>query len=144
MHPTRLAFPVDLETDEDGRVVARVADVPGCVTDGAARAEALAEAADALEEAIAALMEARRNLPHPSPARGRPRVVPGAAMAAKIALYMALRETGTSNVALAQRLRVAETEVRRMLDPRHKTKIGRLEAGLAALGRRLVVSVEAA
>ncbi len=144
MYPTRLAFPVDLETDEDGRVVARVADVPGCVTDGASRDEALAEAADALEEAIAALMEARRDVPVPSPARGRPRVVPGAVMAAKVALYMALRETGTSNVALAQRLGVAETEVRRMIDPRHKTKIGRLEAGLAALGRRLVVSVEAA
>jgi antitoxin HicB len=144
MHPTRLAFPVDLGTDEDGRVVARVADVPGCVTDGATRYEALAEAADALEEAIAALMEARRDVPVPSAARGRPRVVPGAVMAAKVALYIALRETSTSNVALAQRLGVAETEVRRMIDPRHKTKIGRLEAGLAALGRRLVVSVEAA
>jgi len=144
MHATRLAFPVDLRTDEDGRVVARVADVPGCVTDGASRAEALAEAADALEEALAALIEARHDIPPPSPPRGRPRVAPGAVMAAKVALYMALRQTGTNNMALARRLGVAETEVRRMIDPRHKTKIGRLEAGLAALGQRLVVSVEAA
>lgn len=144
MQVTRLAFPADLETDEDGRVVARVPDVPGCVTDGATRAEALAEAADALEEAIAVLMEARRDIPFPSPSQGRPFVMPGAVMTAKIALYAALRESGTSNVALARRLGVAETEVRRMIDPRHKTKIARLEAGLAALGRRLVVSVEAA
>ncbi len=44
MIATRFAFPVDLETDQDGRVVARVADVPGCVTDGATQDEALHEA----------------------------------------------------------------------------------------------------
>jgi hypothetical protein len=35
----------------------------------------------------------------------------------------------------------AEGEVRRMLDPRHATKIGRLEEALATLGKRLVVEV---
>ncbi len=144
MDATRFAFPVDLTPDEDGRMVARVPDVPGCVTDGAMREEALHEAGDALEEALAVLIELRREIPAPSPARGRPLVVPGALMAAKVALYAALRETGTSNVALAGRLGLAETEVRRMLDPRHRTKIGRIEEALAVLGRRLVVSVEAA
>lgn len=141
---TRFAYPVDLKTDEEGRVVARVRDVPGCVTDGASRSEALAEVADALEEALAALIDERGEVPVPSPARGRRVVAPGAVMAAKVALYTAMRESGMSNVALAKRLSVAETEVRRMLDPRHKTKIGRLEEALGALGRRLVVSVEAA
>ncbi len=144
MHTTRVAYPVDLSADEDRRVLARVMDVPGCVTDGATRDEALREAVDALEEAIAVLMEARAEIPRPSPARGRPLAAPGAVMAAKIALYMAMRETRTSNVALAKRLGVAETEVRRMLDPRHQTKVGRIEDGLAALGRKLVVTVEAA
>lgn len=140
----RFAYPVDFQTDEDGRIVARVADVPGCVTDGATRAEALHEAGDALEEALAVLVERRAEIPEPAPARGRPLVAPGALMAAKVALYTALRATGTSNVALAQRLGVAETEVRRMLDPRHNTKIGRIEQALALFGQRLVVSVEAA
>ncbi len=140
----RFAFPVDLEPDEDGRIVARVADVPGCVTDGANRAEALHEAGDALEEALAVLMERRAEIPEPVPACGRPLVAPGALMAAKIALYTTMRTTGTSNVALAQRLGVAETEVRRMLDPRHNTKIGRIEQALALFGQRLVVSLEAA
>lgn len=31
-----------------------------------------------------------------------------------------------------------------MLDPYHKTKISTLEAGLRVLGKRLVISVEAA
>lgn len=39
---------------------------------------------------------------------------------------------------------VRESEVRRMLDPRHATKIGRLEDALARFGKRLVVTVEEA
>lgn len=144
MSAGQFSYPVVLRADEDGRIVARVPDIPGCVTDGADRAEALAEAEDALEEALAALIDERADIPRPSPARGRPLVAPGAVMAAKVALYTAMREVAISNVALAKRLGLAETEVRRMLDPRHKTKIGRLEEALAALGRRLVVSVEAA
>jgi antitoxin HicB len=90
----RYGYAVDLETDESGRVVAMVADVVGCVTDGADRGEALAEAEDALEEALAAAMDAREDIPVPSPARGRPIVAPGAAMAAKVALYLAMRGEG--------------------------------------------------
>ena len=66
---------------------------------------------------------------------------PGALIAAKAALYLAMREAGLSNVALARRLGCQETEVRRLLSPRHNSKIGRLEQALAALGKRLVVDV---
>lgn len=37
---------------------------------------------------------------------------------------------------------VQESEVRRMLDPRHATKVGRLEEALARFGKRLVITVE--
>lgn len=140
----RYAYPVDLDTDENGRVVARVADLIGCVTDGADRAEALAEAQDALEAALGAAVAGKEDIPAPSPARGRPVVVPGAVMAAKVALYQAMRAAGMSNTDLAARLGLAETEVRRMLDPDRATKIGRLEEALAVLGQRVVVAVEAA
>jgi antitoxin HicB len=76
----QLAYPVDLTTDENGRVVARVPDLPGCVTDGADRAEALAEAADALEEALAALIDDGKSIPLPSDAGNRPVIVPGAVL----------------------------------------------------------------
>lgn len=140
----RFAYPVDLTTDEDGRTIARIPDVQGCVTDGATRVEALAEAVDALEEALAALVTDQRAIPAPSPARDRPVVAPGSVMAAKVALYSALCDAGMTKVALARALGCQESEVRRMLDPRHPTKIGRLEQALACFGRRLVISVEAA
>ena len=107
-------------------------------------AEAVAEAADCLEEALAGRIARREDIPAPSPAKGRPLAVPGAVLAAKAALYEALREQRLSNSAFAVAMGVQESEVRRMLDPRHATKIGRLEEALARFRKRLVVTVEAA
>lgn len=137
------AYPVELITDKDGFLV-RFPDLPEAMTDGDTRDEALTEAIDCIEEALAGRIARREPIPSPSAARGRPLVAPGALIAAKAALYGAMRAVGLSNVALAAQLGVAESEVRRMLDPRHATKIGRLEEALAALGQRLIVSIEAA
>jgi antitoxin HicB len=65
-------------------------------------------------------------------------------MAAKAALYLAMGEAGMTSVQLARRLGCDEKEVRRMLDPRHPTKLPRIEEALDVFGQRLVVSVEAA
>ena len=59
-------------------------------------------------------------------------------------MYEAKREVGIGNVELGRRLGVAENEIRRCLDPRHATKINRLEDALATLGRRLIVTMDAA
>jgi antitoxin HicB len=89
-------------------------------------------------------MRRREAIPTPSDPSARPVVSPDALIATKAALYSAMHETRTSNVALAAKLSCAETEVRRMLDPRHATKIGRLEKALATFGRRVVITVDAA
>lgn len=140
----RYGYPVNLSIGADGRVLAVLPDLPGAATDGGDRAEALVEAADCLEEALAGYIDRREPIPAPSPARGRPVVTPGAMVTAKAALYSTMREQAVTNTPLARRLGCAEGEVRRMLDPRHPTKIGRLETALAALGRRLIVGVGAA
>ena len=142
--PSRFAYPVDLIEDEDGRILACFPDISSAATDGETRAEALVEAADCLEEALAGRIVGKEDIPVPSPAKGRPLVAPRAVIAAKAALYIALREAGLSNIAFAAALGCHENEVRRMLDPRHATKIGRLEHALARLGKRLIVTVEAA
>lgn len=64
--------------------------------------------------------------------------------AAKAALALALRDSGLTRVALAERLGVNEKEIRRMLDPRHGTAIGRIDTALRALGQELVVESRAA
>jgi len=138
------AYPVTLETDSAGRILVLFPDFPEAATDGADRAEALAEASDCLQEAIAGRLARREPVPPPSPARDGPTVVPGAIIVAKAALHTALRDAELTNTALAERLGVAEGEVRRLLDPRHASKIARLEAALGALGQRLEVAIKSA
>lgn len=47
-----------------------------------------------------------------------------------------------ANTELARRLGVSETVVRRMLNPKHSSKPQRIQAALAALGKRIVVTFE--
>jgi antitoxin HicB len=63
-------------------------------------------------------------------------------IAAKAALYLAMREAKISNVKLAKQLGCDEKDVRSLLDPRHRSRITALEAALAALGKKIVVAIE--
>jgi len=139
---TTYRYPIDLTPDESGRIIARAPDLIGCITDGADPADALVEMADALEVALSAAMQDQEDIPPPSATKGRPTVAPGAVLSAKLALYQACRTAGISHAALASRLGIRESEVQRMLDPSHTTKIGQLEAALIALGKRLTISVD--
>lgn len=135
-----------IEADGDG-FLATFADVPEAITGGADIDEAIANATEALELALLTYAGDGTTIPAPSPPGhgGTYRSIPvPAAVAAKIAFIVAFREFGLTRVALAARLGKAETEVRRMLDPYHQTKLPAIEAGLRALGKRLVISVEEA
>ena len=135
----RYAYPVVLTSDSDGRVLASFPDVPEALTDGANQNEALAEATDALNAALAAYVQHDRPIPVPSAARGHKLVPLSAPVAAKLALYQAMRKQSISKVELARRLGVTETIARRLVDPDHASKIERVEAALEALGVDLVV-----
>ena len=141
---TRYRYPIDLHKERDGGFSITFPDFDEAFTDGDTFAEALHEAADCLEEALAGRIARREDIPPASPAKGRPAVVPGAVLAAKTALYEALRKERLSNSAFAVAMGIHESEVRRLLDPRHATKIGRLEEALARFGKRLVITVEEA
>ena len=137
---SRYTYPVAFERDED-TVIAQFPDVPEAHTQGAEKAAALANAQDCLIAALGAYIELRRDIPPPSPARGRPTVTLPPLVAAKLALYQAMRAAKTTNVALAKRLEVTENVVRRLLDLDHRSHIGQIEAALAVFGKRLVVEV---
>lgn len=82
------------------------------------------------------------DIPLPSPARrGERTAATPVTTALKAAVYVAMREQEVSKSELARRMRVNEKEARRMLDPRHPTKVPTLERALAALGRRAEISV---
>jgi len=140
----QFAYPVAIERDEAGFYLVTFPDFPETATDGRSEAEALHEAADALEEAIAGRINRGDDIPHPSRPKPGQAIVPvPAQIAVKAALYLAVKEAGIRNTELARRLGADEKEVRRLLDPHHKSKLPRIEAALEALGKNLVISMEA-
>ena len=134
----RYAYPVTLERDEAGRFVASFPDVPEALTDGADEAEALSEARDALRAALVGYVHARRALPRPSRRRGSV-VALAPVVAAKLALYQAMRSQQVSNIVLAERLGVTEGAVRRLVDPDHASRMEKVEAALEVLGAGVVL-----
>lgn len=135
----RFAYPIAMQPQPEGVLLVTCPDLPEFGTEGDDLTDALVQGGDCLSLCLAVRIRLGESIPMPSPRRGRPVVVPEALIAAKAALYLTMREQGLSIVALAARLRCAETTVRRMLNPDHGTRIERLEAALAVLGRRRVV-----
>ncbi len=139
-------YPAKFERgDKPGVIVVTFRDLPEAITQGNGDRDALWQAADCLDETIAGRIADGRDVPKASrPVRGERLVPVPAPMAAKAALYLAIREAKLTHVGLARKLGCDEKEVRRMLDPRHLTKLPRIKDALDVLGKRLVVSVEEA
>jgi len=139
----QFAYPARVQKDRAGFFLVTFPDFPEAATDGKSVEESLHNAADALEEAIAGRINRGEPIPRPGPAKTRQRRIPvPAQVAVKAALYMAVKDTGIKNAELARRLGADEKEVRRLLDPHHRSKLPRLEAALEALGRKLVIGIE--
>lgn len=138
----RFEYSVELKPERNGAFTVTFPDLPEAITSGKDRADALDQAADCLEEAIAGRIADELDIPIPSTPKRRQSVVAvPAPMAAKAALYLALRDSKISKTELARRLRCDEKEVRRMLDPRHATKLGTIAKALGLLGKRLIIGM---
>ena len=143
----RYAYPCSIARDEEGaRATGREAytvtfpDVYGANTGAWTRKEALELAEDCLSVALGMCVQAREDIPEPSPpSEGQVLVAVSPIVAAKLALYTAMREQGVTNVALAERLGLQENAVRRLVDPGHRSHITSVEKALKALGRALLV-----
>ena len=140
--PDTYNYPAEIERHEDGRFVVTFPDFGWGATDGTTRDEALAEATDLLRELIATTIREGGMLPDPSgTGRRRSLIVPPVQVALKAALYEAWREAGISQRHLARDLGVAESEVRRMLNPEHSTKAAAMDGALRRLGKHVTLTV---
>ena len=127
--------------DEKGYVVT-FPDVPEAITEGDTMEEARLMAEDALGVILLSYLEIGRELPVAC-AEGT-KISPDAEIAAKIAVIETFRKAGISQSELARRIGKDEKEARRLLDPNTITKIGLVQAALAAMGQKLVIGLEAA
>ena len=143
----RYEYPCDIVRDvEEFEATGREAyvvtfpDVPPAITGGLSWSESLELAEDCLGGALGIYVKLREDIPEPSPATdGQVMIEVPPIVAAKLALYTAMRKQGITNVALAARLGVTENAVRRLVNPRHRSHITSVEKALRAVGRSLVV-----
>lgn len=136
----RYEYPAEIRQDEAGFHLVTIPDVPEAATDARDRAEALHDAADALSAALAGYVHARRPLPEPSPAAGRPMIAVPGLVAAKLALYEAMREQGMFTAReLAEMIGKSPTAARRLMDPDYSSKWENLEEAIEALGHHLII-----
>ena len=123
----KFSYPYKIRKAGDEHIVS-FPDVPEALTGASSRKEAEALAKDALIDALRGYVEDRRVIPEPAEGKDLIHLTP--LEAAKLGLYIAMKEKKVSNVALGKQLGIAEGEVRRMLDLDHPTKIETLHKAL--------------
>lgn len=140
-----LTYPATLLPDTNDTVLVTFPDFPEAATFGEDEVDALARAVGALEEVIASRMADREEVPRPSAVgEGQGGVRLPALTAAKVLLYQEMRAQGVRKADLARRLHWHMPQVDRLLDLNHASRLDQIEAALAALGKRLDITVEAA
>jgi antitoxin HicB len=128
--------------EKDGGYVVTCRDVPEVVTQGESIEDAISEAEGALEAAIEMRIADGMDIPLPTTRKRNERLANlPISTAMKAALYLTMREQNVSKSELARRLGLDEKEARRMLDPKHGTKVPALERALHALGKRVELVV---
>jgi antitoxin HicB len=136
-------YPARFQPAKEGGFTVTFRDVPEAITEGDTMDEALAAAADALESALSFYIADRKPLPLPSAIKRGERMVELSALGmAKTALHEAMLAEKISRAELARRLSCHLEQVARLLDLTHASKFEQLERALAAVNRKMVVSVE--
>lgn len=139
------AYPCNLTPDEDGALVVTFPDVPEAITGGENRSQALEMAEDSLATALAAYVYEKWEIPVPSTlVEGQDMVAVPTVVAAKLALYSAMRAQRITKVELAGRLGISESAVRKLANPDHRSHITQVQKALRAVGHSLVIEVIAA
>lgn len=129
-----VGYKYTLERQENGWCLVRLPRVAEALTEGEIEKEARTNAIDCVITALEGYMKAGRLIPRPSaPGPGRDRAVLPSLVIAKLAVYETMRKRGWSKTRLAKELGVPENSVRRLLDLRHSSQMGIVDAALAKM-----------
>lgn len=138
-------YAVRFEQDGDSGLAVFCRDLPEMNSYGDNVGQSLNEAVDAIETTLSLYVDDRRTIPQASPPREGEHVIHLPAITvAKIALWNTMMEHGMRKADLRRLLNVHQAQGDRLVDFLHASRMDQLEAALAALGKRLTISVEAA
>jgi antitoxin HicB len=137
---TPITYPAHIEETGPHEFLVTFPDIPEALTDGATRAEAEANAADALSAALEGYLELGRDFPAARPAqKGEAEIALDPAIAARGVLVRAMTAQHLSKVALAQRMGRDEKVIRRIISGKGASLDLTLQA-LRAVGIRAALA----
>lgn len=142
-----VTFPALFEPDrEAGGFVVTFPDFPYGATQGDTVEEATAMAQDLLEGLVSDLIAAGKALPEGNKRRGRRfrMVALPALQSAKVELYSVFRASGMKKAELARRVSMAKSNLDRLFDLKHQSRLDQLEAALAAMNKHMWIEVRGA
>lgn len=138
-------YAIRFEADDKPGLAVFCRDLPEFNGYGENEADAVSGAPDVIETALSIYVDQRRSIPAASAPEPGERVVHlPAVTVAKIVLWNEMMARDMRKADLCRLLGLAQTQGDRLVDFLHNTKMEAIEKALSALGKRLVVSVEAA
>ena len=136
---TRFAFPITLETQQNGWILVSYPDVPEALTEGETKQEALEEAQDCLIGALGGYIVRRWPIPIPSTAESDAIAELPEDVTLKLSLYTQMLQRNISPAMLAERVGKTEDWVGQLLDldePTSSTHLGDAIEALSEATRR--------
>ncbi|MFL1502124.1 type II toxin-antitoxin system HicB family antitoxin [Pseudomonas sp. S191] len=138
-------YAIRFEQDSAPGLAVYCRDLPLLNSYGDDKEHAISEAVDAIETTLSIYVDQRQAIPQASPAQPGEHVVRlPAVTVAKIVLWNEMMARDLRKADLCRLLGLAQTQGDRLVDFLHTSKMEAIEKALAALGKRLSVSVEAA
>ena len=136
-----IRYPATLDRQPDGRYLVQFVDLADTFTEGQTKEEALFNAAEVLSAMLAWRLDAGQGVPAPSKkVRGASYIAPDAKTQAAMLLRLARGERTLSE--LARAMETSWPAAKRLEDPAHWPSLKTLERAAAALGKRLVLTLE--
>lgn len=134
-----IAYPYTLEPQPEGGFLVQFVDLEEAFTEGDTEEQCAFNAAEVLSAVLAQRLDDGDAIPPPSPAQGRAVAVPDAPVQAALLLYFARQ--GHTLSELARAMGTSWPAAARLMKPGNPT-IKQLERAAAALGKRLVLSLQ--
>jgi antitoxin HicB len=136
-----IRYPATVDAQSDGSYLVQFVDLPDTFTEGQTQEEALFNAAEVLSAMLAWRLDAANAIPAPTQGvEGAHYVAPDAKTQAAMLLRLARGERTLSD--LARALETSWPAAKRLEDPTHWPSLKTLDRAAAALGKRLVLTLE--
>lgn len=134
-------YPAIFEYDRtEKRYTVRFPDLSEAITEGETLAEAFFNASEALTLTLEGRIDEGMEIPMPSQRKGAKLIAPSARAQAALLMRWAKGEHTTAEIARA--LNTSWPAIARLEDPHHWPNLRQLERAAAAVGQRLVISLE--